>query len=156
MVALEVFDPKGFGRVRMQRIPDVRSESLFLFICNVVAHGSTVVTDSWSGYNGLEQLGYVHNKINISDSGDPAHVNLPGVHRVASLLKRWLLGTYQGGVRAEHLDYYLDEYTFRFNRRDVKITWTFVLSVIESSCCVALCHTRKLSAKNLSAGRDVR
>jgi len=68
VVALEVFDPKGFGRVRMQRIPDVSSKSLIPFIRNEVAPGSTVVTDSWSGYTGLEELGFVHNKINIADS----------------------------------------------------------------------------------------
>jgi len=54
---------------------------------------------------------------NISGSGDPAHVSMPEVHRVASLLKRWLLGTHQGAVSHDQLDYYLDEYTFRFNRR---------------------------------------
>ena len=48
---------------------------------------------------------------------DPAHVTMPGVHRVVAWLKRWLLGTHQGAVRAQHLDYYLDEFTFRFNRR---------------------------------------
>lgn len=117
LIALEVFAPKGFGRVRMQSAPNVSGDSLIPFICKVVAPGSTIITDSWSGYNGLEQIGYVHDKVNISDSGDPAHVNLPGVHRIAALLKRWLLGTHQGAVREKHLDYYLDEYTFRFNRR---------------------------------------
>ena len=73
-------------------------------------------TDSWPGYNGLEQFGYLHEKVNLSDSGDSAHVSLPGVHRVASLLNKWLLGTHQGAVSEKHLDYYLDEYTFRFNR----------------------------------------
>ena len=51
------------------------------------------------------------------DTAEPAHVTMPGVHRIASLLKRWLLGTHQGGVSGRHLDYYLDEFTFRFNRR---------------------------------------
>lgn len=152
VVALEVFDPKGFGRVRMQRIPDVRSESLFPFICNVVAHGSTVVTDSWSGYNGLEQLGYVHNKINISDSGDPAHVNLPGVHRVASLLKRWLLGTHQGAVRAEHLDYYLDEYTFRFNRRTSRSRGLLFYRLLSQAVCVAPVPYKEIVSKKSECG----
>lgn len=79
-----------------------------------------VCTDSWGGYNELQELGYVHEKVNISASGDPAHVLMPGVHRIASLLKRWLLGTHQGAVTGKHLDYYLDEYTFRFNRRTSK------------------------------------
>ena len=152
MVALEVFDPKGFGCVRMQRIPDVRSESLFPFICNVVAYGSTVVRDSWSGYNGLEQLGYVHNKINISDSGDPAHVNLPGIHRVGSLLKRWLLGTHQGAVRAEHLDYYLDEYTFRFNRRTSRARGLLFYRLLSQGVCVAPVPYKEIVSKKSECG----
>lgn len=76
-----------------------------------------VLTDGWRSYRRLPAAGYVHKPTSISASGDPAHVVMPGVHRVASLLKRWLLGTHQGAVRAEHLDYYLDEFTFRFNRR---------------------------------------
>ncbi|MEJ2389103.1 MAG: transposase [Chromatiaceae bacterium] len=59
----------------------------------------------------------MHHRTVVSNSEDPAHVLLPGVHRIASLLKRWLLGTHQGSVQANQLDYYLDEYTFRFNRR---------------------------------------
>ena len=58
-----------------------------------------------------------HSRTVLSESGDPAHVAMPGVHRIASLLKRWLLGIHQGAVSGKHLDYYLDEYTFRFNRR---------------------------------------
>lgn len=78
---------------------------------------TTILTDGWSAYGGLESRGYDHVIINQSATGDPAHVLMPGVHRVASLVKRWLLGTYQGGVSHEHLPYYLDEFTFRFNRR---------------------------------------
>jgi len=149
VVALEVFDPKGFGRVRMQRIPDVSRESLIPFIHNEIAPGSTVVTDSWSGYTGLEKLGYVHNKINISDSGDPAHVNLPGVHRVASLLKRWLLGTHQGAVRAEHLDYYLDEYTFRFNRRTSRARGLLFYRLLNQAVCIAPVPYKEIVSKKI-------
>ena len=119
-IAVEVHEPMGFGRVRMKRIPNVKGDNLVPFICSVVAPGANVLTDSWRGYNSLEKLGYKHERINISDSGDPAHVSMPGVHRVSSLLKRWLLGTHQGAVSEKHLDYYLDEYTFRFNRRTSK------------------------------------
>jgi len=152
VVALEVFDPKGFGRVRMQRIPDVSSKSLIPFIRNEVAPGSTVVTDSWSGYTGLEELGFVHNKINIADSGDPAHVSLPGVHRVASLLKRWLLGTHQGAVRAEHLDYYLDEYTFRFNRRTSRARGLLFYRLLSQSVCVAPVPYKEIVRKKSERG----
>ena len=53
----------------------------------------------------------------IAASGDPAHVAMPRAHRVSSLLKRWLLGTHQGAARPHQLDFYLDEFAFRFNRR---------------------------------------
>ena len=117
VIAIEVKDPKGFGRVRMETIKSASAQNLISFIMRNVSKGSETRTDSWTGYSGLENHGYIHTKINISESGDPAHVNLPGVHRIASLLKRWLLGTHQGAVSAKHLGYFLDEYTFRFNRR---------------------------------------
>jgi len=117
VIALEIHEPIGYGRVRMQRVSDFSSESLIPFVREVVQRGSEVHTDSWGGYNELEGLEYHHEKINVTATGDPAHVLMPGVHRVSSLLKRWLLGTHQGAVSAKHLDYYLDEYTFRFNRR---------------------------------------
>lgn len=117
VIAIEMKDPKGFGRVRMQQIDSANSENLTSFITKNIAPGTEIRTDSWRGYSGLETYGYSHMKINVSNSGDPAHVSLPGVHRIASLLKRWLLGTHQGSVSSKHLAYFLDEYTFRFNRR---------------------------------------
>jgi transposase-like protein len=120
VIAIEVHSPMGFGRVRLRQVPDVTGFSLVGFVRDVAAIGSVIVTDGWRGYNGLSQHGYVHEKRVQSGNGDPAHVVLPGPHRIASLLKRWLLGTHQGAVRFEHLDYYLDEYTFRFNRRSSK------------------------------------
>jgi transposase-like protein len=116
-IAVELHTPKGFGRVRMRRIPDVSGASLIPFVCDFVEPGSEIDTDGWGGYNSLEKHGYTRNKTVLSDTGDPAHVTMPGVHRVASLLKRWLLGTHQGAISGKHLDYYLDEFTFRFNRR---------------------------------------
>ena len=117
VIAVEITDPKGFGRVRMQQIDSASSENLTSFITKNISPGTEIRTDSWRGYSGLETHGYSHKKINVSESGDPAHVSLPGVHRIASLLKRWLLGTHQGSVSSKHLAYFLDEYTFRFNRR---------------------------------------
>lgn len=73
--------------------------------------------DGWVGYSGVSQHRFSHVVTNISASGDPAHVAMPELHRVASLLKRWLLGTHQGAVSQEQLDFYLDEFTFGFNRR---------------------------------------
>ena len=119
-MATEVHEPKGFGRIRLRQIPDVSGDSLIGFVRDVVTPGSVILTDGWMGYHGLRRAGYQRDKIVLSSSGDPAHVALPGVHRVASLLKRWLLGTHQGAVSNKHLDYYLDEFTFRFNRRGSK------------------------------------
>ena len=116
-IAAEIPAWHAIGRIRMARLPDVGAASLTDFVQAAVEPGSTVRTDGWRGYLRLAGAGYLHTPTNISASGDPAHVALPAVHRVASLLKRWLLGTHQGAVRPEHLDYYLDEYTFRFNRR---------------------------------------
>lgn len=117
VIAVEVHEPRGFGRIRLRRVPDVSGERLVPFVCEMIEPGSEVRTDGWGGYNALPQHGYFRNKIVLSSSGDPAHVVMPAVHRVAALLKRWLLGTHQGAVHAAHLDYYLDEFTFRFNRR---------------------------------------
>jgi hypothetical protein len=94
--------------------------SLRRFVMNNVQWGSELRTDAWSGYNSIDVMGYSHIVTNISDTGDPAHVVMPRVHRVASLLDRWWLGINQGAIRPSHLDYYLDEFTFRFNRRTSK------------------------------------
>jgi len=108
-------DGHRIGRIRLQRIPNASSDTLGLAVQVCVEAGSVIRTDGWSGYNTLPELGY-HRQVVRQDS----HVGenlLPLVNRVASLLKRWLIGTHQGAVRASHLDYYLDEFTFRFNRR---------------------------------------
>ena len=115
--AVEVVDEKRLGRVRLRQVADVSGEALRPFVQEAVEPGSSVLTDGWGGYSGLSGLGYDHMIINQSASPDPAHVLMPAVHRIAALLKRWLAGTYQGAVSREHLDYYLDEYAFRFNRR---------------------------------------
>jgi transposase-like protein len=117
VIAIEVKAPKGFGRVRMRHIPDASSANLQPFICDVVDRSATVRTDGWKGYNGLSKRKYTHERTVLSTSGDPAHVAMPGVHRVASLLKRWILGTHQGSFVPVHLQSYLEEFTFRFNRR---------------------------------------
>ena len=116
-IAVEVHEPRGFGRTRLRRVPDVAGESLLPFVCDVVQPGSDIHTDGWGGYNALSKAGYTHRVTVLSSSQDPAHVSMPAVHRVASLLKRWLLGTHHGAVGNPQLDYYLDEFTFRFNRR---------------------------------------
>lgn len=108
---------RGMGRIRLRRIPDVSASSLIPFVREAVQPGSVVHTDGWSGYNDIKAKGYTHKVTNISRSEQLAHELMPRVHRVAALLKRWILGTHQGSVSDKHLDYYLDEFTFRFNRR---------------------------------------
>ena len=110
-------DGKGIGRIRMGRIRDASAANLKGFIRASVEPGAVIHTDGWRGYARVETLGYVHKVTLIKSTGQPADQAMPRVHRVASLLKRWLLGTHQGAVSHEQLDYYLDEFTFRFNRR---------------------------------------
>ena len=107
----------GIGRIRLRRIKDVSAESLLPFIRETIAPGATIHTDGWKGYAGLADAGYPHRVTVLSAGLEPAHEVMPRVHKVAALLKRWLLGTHHGGMQHQHLDYYLDEFTFRFNRR---------------------------------------
>ncbi len=116
-IAVEIENPKGFGRIRLQQVPDVSKDSLVPFIESSVEPGATVHTDGWQAYWTLTDRGYEHERTIMRKQNDPAHVVMPGVHRVASLLQRWLLGTHQGAVTPAHLDAYLNEFTFRFNRR---------------------------------------
>jgi transposase-like protein len=118
-VAVEM-SGRGIGRIRMGQIEAADDAHLGGFVSEVVVPGAIVHTDAWGGYNGLAKRGYDHRPRNIraEGRGRQAAVELmPRVHLVASLLKRWLVGTHQGAVSADHLDYYLDEFCFRFNRR---------------------------------------
>jgi transposase-like protein len=108
---------RGIGRIRLRLIPDASAESLHPFILDSVTPGSVIHTDGWRGYRGVETKGYVHQITVLKGKKEPASELLPRVHLVISLLKRWLMGTHQGAVSHKHLDYYLDEFTFRFNRR---------------------------------------
>jgi len=110
-------DGPGIGRIRMRRIADASAESLVPFVRDSVEAGSVVHTDGWLGYLPLEGNGYDHEITFLKGKKKTPSELMPRVHRVISLLKRWLMGTHQGAVSLEHLDYYLDEFTFRFNRR---------------------------------------
>lgn len=111
-IAVEDKGPEGIGRIRLQQIPDASAESLGHFVRTMIVPGDSIKTDDWAGYCSLPSLGYLH------VITKPKDLVLP--HLVASLFKRWLMGTYQGAVRPSHLGYYLDEFTFRFNRRTSK------------------------------------
>ena len=117
MVAVEVLPDRKLGRVRMEVSPLANSVALVEFAQATIAPGSTIRTDGARQLRVLSDLGYQHEYFVGLTSTLPAHAFLPGVHLVASLLKRWLTGTLHYAASQEHLDYYLDEYTFGFNRR---------------------------------------
>jgi transposase-like protein len=110
-------DGNGIGRIRLRHVLDVSADSLIPFVQDTVVVGSVVHTDGWPGYASLGERGYVHRVTVIGSDRRKATELLPRVHRVVSLLKRWLMGTHQGAVRHKHLQHYLEEFTFRFNRR---------------------------------------
>ena len=113
-------DGPGIGRIRMRMIEDASAGSLHPFVQDCIEPGSTIHTDGWQGYAGLDSKGYQREITKLRGRRKEASELMPRVHRVASLLKRWLLGTHQGAVAHQHLPYYLDEFTFRFNRRKSK------------------------------------
>jgi transposase-like protein len=116
LVAVEDKGKAGIGRIRIEVITDASALSLRQAIEKMVESGNTIRTDEWAGYTPTALEGYYHTVVK-RQSLEPGEDPTPLVHRVASLLKRWLLGTHQGGVRPTHIKSYLDEFIFRFNRR---------------------------------------
>ena len=145
-VATEVHD-RRIGRIRMQRVNDASEASLTPAVRNNVEPGSEVRTDDWSGYVGLVPPEYrrtiIHRDATIGDD------LLPYVNRVVSLVKRWLLGTHQGAVRPTHLDYYLDEFTFRFNRRTSRSRGMLFYRLIQQAVAVDPVTNDALRAESL-------
>jgi transposase-like protein/ribosomal protein L37AE/L43A len=127
-------DGKGIGRIRLRRVPKLTTDTLQAFITASVETGSIVRTDGLPSYLGLR--GYEHHRQIQRRQLDGEHL-LPHVHRVISLLKRWLLGTLQGAVSHKHLDYYLDEFTFRFNRRKSASRGKLFFRLVQQSVQVA-------------------
>ena len=148
-VAAEVRGP-AIGRIRLQQIRDASSESLLGFVRQAVAPGAVVVTDGLPSYLGLAAAGYVHRVKVVRGSGERADTLLPRVHRVAALLKRWLLGTHQGGVERAHLPYYLDEFTFRFNRRASRHRGLLFYRLLQQAVLVDPVPYRRLVARSRS------
>ena len=111
---------RRLGRLRLQAMRDASANSLVGFLGQNVPIPAPVATDGWSGYRGLEAQGYAHEPILLARSWGDAALRLPAIHLVFGLAKRWLLGTHHGAVSAKHLQIYLDEYVFRFNRRTAK------------------------------------
>lgn len=127
-------DGNRIGRIRLRQVDDATAQSLEAAVKACVEPGSTVRTDGWSGYGNLECLGYVH-KVVQKDCNIGENL-LPLANRVASLLKRWLLGTHQGAVRKSHLEYYLDEFTFRFNRRTSRFRGKLFYRLVQQAVAI--------------------
>lgn len=127
-IAVEVAQ-KGIGRIRLTTLKNASSESLLQATQSTIKQGSIVCSDGWDGYNIITKNGYIHQPTTHanSQSGDATTL----AHRVAALLKRWWLGTHQGAISPEHLEYYLDEFTFRFNRRTSKSRGKLFYRLIE-------------------------
>jgi hypothetical protein len=132
----------------MRRIPDVTKATLTAFVLDHIARASEVRTDGWQGYFDVGRHPFTHVVTNVSASGDPAHVVMPHVHRVASLVQRWLLGTHQGAISHHQLDYYLDEFTFRFNRRRSRHRGLLFYRLLEGAVAAAPHPYKALTRKS--------
>jgi transposase-like protein len=122
MVAVEDKGDEGFGRIRLEAVPDASSESLHGFIRRNIEAGSRIRTDGWVSYVGAKAFRH-----------EPVTKDLKLAHRVAALLKRWLGGTHQGAVAHDHLQSYLDEFVFRFNRRTSRYRGLLFRRLIENA-----------------------
>jgi len=147
-VAVESKDNR-IGRIRLKRILDASAESLEPAIKEFVEPGSIIHTDGWKGYNGVSKIGYKHEV--IKDNTGIGINLLPKVNRVVSLLKRWLLGTYQGRIEPSHLDYYLDEFTFRFNRRTSNSRGMLFYRLIQQAVAITPVRIRDIKGGSVVA-----
>lgn len=149
VIAVELRGAK-LGRIRLQRIPDASAQSLLGFLKESVDVGTEVHTDGWRGYWPITAAGYPHRKHKQTTVScpTPSYEEMPHTHQVASLLKRWLLGTHQGAVRCEHLDYYLDEFTFRFNRRKSASPGKLFYRLVQQAVQVEPCPYKSLIRPN--------
>jgi transposase-like protein len=142
VLVLAQVDGSRIGRIRLARVANASAAVLTTAIAAGVEPGSQVLTDAWDGYTGLAAKGYVHQIVRkTAVMGDNV---LPRVNRVASLLQRWLLGTHQGAVAHSHLDYYLDEFTFRFNRRQSSSRGLLFYRLIEQALAIGPVRSREL------------
>jgi transposase-like protein len=129
-------DGPGIGRIRIRQILDASAKSLVPFVQDSVEPGSVIHTDGWLGYLPLKGKGYQHDITFLRGKKKTPSELMPRVHRVISLLKRWLMGTHQGAVSHKHLDYYLDEFTFRFNRRRSKNRGKLFFRLVQQAVAV--------------------
>jgi len=143
-------DGKYIGRIRLQRVADASSASLIPAVAAIVERGSTVCTDGWTGYRPLRKHGYKHEV--IRKDGTVGENVLPRVNRVTSLLKRWLLGTHHGAVQQSHLDCYLDEFTFRFNRRRSRSRGKLFYRLVQQAVAIEPIKGREIKGEPSDTG----
>lgn len=141
-IAVELM-PQGTGRVRLKVIPDFTGKSLLRFIRENIEKNSLIVTDAWSGYSQLKRKGYLHVVQNQTIASNQEEM-LPHVHKVSGLLKRWLLGTHQNFASPERLQKYLDEFTFRYNRRKSNSRGLLFNRMIEQAITQEPIHCKKI------------
>jgi transposase-like protein len=146
VIAAEFSGRQKIGRIRIQRSPDASAEKLAVFMRKNVAPKSTVHTDGWRGYNGVTSLGYKHLPQKAAQV-DPDDL-LPRINIVTALLKRWILGTYQGRLDVKHMDSYLEEFVFRFNRRTSKARGLLFQRVVENSFATTPSTYRAVKSRN--------
>jgi len=135
-------DGRKLGRIRLQRIADAAAQTLQTALGQMVEPGAEIHTDGWRAYSSLPKAGYTHRVIRADTDPTIGDNLLPHAHQVASLLKRWLLGTHQGAVTADHLDFYLDEFTFRFNRRTSSSRGLLFYRLMQQAVTLAPVHGR--------------
>lgn len=126
--------PKGIGRIRLSTVTDASGDVLTRAVQQMVEVGSTIRTDGWPGYSGLSSLGYAH--LPMTNHNVKEEDVVEQAHLVAALLKRWLMGTLHGGYSHKNLPYYLDEFTFRFNRRTSRSRGKLFYRLIEQSLAI--------------------
>lgn len=135
-------DSRKIGRIRLARIANASAATLERAVRQAVEPGACIQTDGWPGYSGLKAVGYKHEVIRpATELGENL---LPRINQVASLLKRWLLGTHHGAVRPNHLDYYLDEFTFRFNRRTSRSRGLLFYRLMQQAIALEPVHGKAL------------
>lgn len=138
---------RRLGRTRMRVIEDFRADTICAFARDSIEPGSVVRTDGLNSCLALAKSGYVHDRVVQRKHTETPSELLPGVHRIASLLKRWLLGTHQGAVGHQYLGYYLDEFTFRFNRRTSRHRGKLFYRLIQQAVAVEPTSYREITAK---------
>jgi len=138
---------RRLGRTRMRVIEDFTANTICAFARDSIELGSVIRTDGLNSYLALAKNGYVHDRVIQRKHTESPSELLPGVHRIASLLKRWLLGTHQGAVGHQHLGYYLDEFTFRFNRRTSNYRGKLFYRLMQQAVAIAPTSYRQIIAK---------